>query len=73
MCSRFGCQVVRMGVSATVSTTTRVPFRVETVMQSAVKKLLEKDIITEINKEFSLTDKLFAMWISNLYGKSYVL
>ena len=34
MCSRFGCQVVRMGVSATVSTTTRVPFRVETVMQS---------------------------------------
>ena len=42
-------------------------------VQSAVKKLLEKDIITEINKEFSLTDKLFAMWISNLYGKSYVL
>ena len=42
-------------------------------VQSAVKKLLEKDIITEINKEFSLTDKLFAMWISKLYGKSYVL
>ena len=37
-------------------------------VQSAAKKLLEKDIITEINKTFSVTDKLFAMWINGLYG-----
>ena len=36
-------------------------------VQSAVKKLLEKDIITEINKVFSVTDRLFAMWIRKLY------
>lgn len=41
-------------------------------VQSAMKKLLEKDIITEINKVFSVTDKLFAMWINRLYGnKNY--
>ncbi len=37
-------------------------------VQSAVKKLLEKNIITEINHFFSVTDKLFAMWINKLYG-----
>ncbi len=37
-------------------------------VQSAAKKLLERDIITEINKVFSVTDRLFAMWINNLYG-----
>ena len=37
-------------------------------VQSAMKKLLEKDIITEINKVFSVTDKLFAMWMNRLYG-----
>ena len=37
-------------------------------VQSAVKKLLERDIITEINKVFSVTDRLFAMWINKLYG-----
>lgn len=37
-------------------------------VQSAVKKLLEKDTITEINKVYSVTDKLFAMWINRLYG-----
>lgn len=36
-------------------------------VQSAAKKLLEKDLITEINKVFSLTDRLFAMWIRKLY------
>ncbi len=35
-------------------------------VQSAVNKLLEKDIITQINKTFSLTDKFFAMWIRRL-------
>ena len=37
-------------------------------VQSAMKKLLEKDIITEINKVFSVTDRLFAMWMNKLYG-----
>lgn len=42
-------------------------------VQSAMKKLLEKDIITEINKVFSVTDKLFAMWMNRLYGnKNYL-
>lgn len=39
-------------------------------VQSAAKKLLEKDFITEINKTFSVTDKLFAMWINSIYGNS---
>lgn len=33
-------------------------------IQSAAKKLLERDTITEINKVYSVTDKLFAMWIT---------
>ena len=37
-------------------------------VQSAMKKLLEKDIITEINKVLSVTDRLFAMWMNRLYG-----
>lgn len=37
-------------------------------VQSAMKKLLEKDIITEINKVFSVTDKLFAIWMNRMYG-----
>lgn len=36
-------------------------------VQSAAKKLLEKDLITEINKVFSVTDRLFGMWIRRLY------
>lgn len=40
-------------------------------VQSAMKKLLEKDIITEINKVFSVTDKLFAMWINGIYGNKF--
>lgn len=42
-------------------------------VQSAMKKLLEKDIITEINKVFSVTDKLFAMWINEIYGNRFQL
>lgn len=42
-------------------------------VQSAVKKLLEKDMVTEINKVFSVTDKLFAMWINKMYGNNYPL
>ena len=39
-------------------------------VQSAMKKLLEKDIITEINKVFSVADRLFAMWMNGLYGNT---
>ena len=42
-------------------------------VQSATKKLLEKDIITERNKVYSLNDKLFAMWINKLYGNTTML
>lgn len=38
-------------------------------VQAATKKLLEKDLITEINKVYSVTDKLFAMWINAMYGE----
>lgn len=38
-------------------------------VQSAARKLLEKDLITEINKVFSVTDRLFAMWINQLHGE----
>lgn len=37
-------------------------------VQSAAKKLLERDIITQLNKKYSVTDKLFAMWINRIYG-----
>lgn len=36
-------------------------------VQSASKKLLEKDLITEVNKVYSVTDRLLAMWIRKLY------
>ena len=42
-------------------------------VQSAVKKLLEKDLITESNKVFFVTDKLFAMWMNQMYGHPVVL
>ena len=42
-------------------------------VQSAVKKLFEKDLITESNKVFSVTDKLFAMWMNQMYGHPVVL
>lgn len=33
-------------------------------VQAAAKKLLDRDLITEINKVYTLTDKLFSMWIN---------
>ena len=35
-------------------------------VQAAVKRLLDRDIITEINKVYSVNDKLFAMWINKI-------
>lgn len=42
-------------------------------IQAAAKQLLEKDHITEVNKVYSVTDKLFAMWINRVYGEGYSL
>ena len=42
-------------------------------VQSAIKKLLDKDFITEINKTYSLTDRLFALWIKTVYGTGFRL
>lgn len=42
-------------------------------VQSAVKKLLERDVITEINKVYSVTNRLFAMWINKMYGTDFEL
>ena len=36
-------------------------------VQSSARILLEKDYITCINKVYTLTDKLFAMWINRLF------
>lgn len=37
-------------------------------VQAATKKLIDKDLITETNNVYSVTDKLFAMWINQVYG-----
>ena len=37
-------------------------------VQSAAKKLSERDIITENNKVYYVTDRLLFMWINNMYG-----
>ena len=39
-------------------------------VQAALRKLLDRDIVTEINKVYSVTDKFFGMWIRRLYGPS---
>jgi AAA+ ATPase superfamily predicted ATPase len=42
-------------------------------VQSAIMKLLDKDILTELNKCYSITDKFFAMWINTIYGSKFKL
>lgn len=42
-------------------------------IQSAIMKLLEKDIVTELNKKYSVTDRFFGMWINTIYGNKYCL
>lgn len=37
-------------------------------VQSAVKKLLEKDLITENGKIYAVPDKFFGIWISTQIG-----
>jgi hypothetical protein len=40
-------------------------------VQAAAKKLLERDLITELSKRYALTDKLFGMWIRSVYGRGW--
>ena len=39
-------------------------------VQSAARVLLEKDYITKLEGEYSLTDKFFSLWIKRIYGPS---
>lgn len=39
-------------------------------IQSAVKQLLNQNLITEIHKEYSVTDKFFALWINRIYNET---
>ncbi len=42
-------------------------------VQFAAKKLLEKDLISVTAKRYTVTDKLFGMWINRIYGKGFEL
>ncbi|MFA6677212.1 MAG: ATPase, partial [Bacteroidales bacterium] len=42
-------------------------------VQASIKKLLDSDLVTEVNKSYQVTDKLFSMWINNMYGKPFEL
>ena len=41
-------------------------------VQSAAKRLLERDLITKEGKEYRLTDRLFSLWIKRLHGRVYL-
>ena len=41
-------------------------------VQSASKRLLERDLITKEGKEYRLTDRLFSLWIKRLHGRVYL-
>ena len=38
-------------------------------IQSAIKQLLNQNLITEIHKEYSVTDKFFALWMNRIYNE----
>lgn len=40
-------------------------------VQSAIKKLSDKELVTETNNSYMVTDKLLAMWINRLYSSGY--
>ena len=41
-------------------------------VQSAAKRLLDRDLITKEGKEYRLTDRLFSLWIKRLHGRTYL-
>ena len=38
-------------------------------IQSAIRQLLNQNLITEVHKEYSLADKFFALWINRIYNE----
>lgn len=38
-------------------------------VQSALSKLMDRELVTETNKEYSLNDKLLALWINKMSGE----
>lgn len=38
-------------------------------VQSALKQLLHQNLITEVHKEYSVTDKFFALWMNTIYNE----
>lgn len=42
-------------------------------VQAAIKQLKEKELVTEVDKVFSVTDKLFGLWMNELYGNKFKL
>lgn len=40
-------------------------------VQSSIKTLLDKDLITRINQSYQVYDRLFALYILNVYGNGY--
>lgn len=41
-------------------------------VQSAIRQLLDQYLITEVHKEYSVTDKFFALWINRIYNEKYL-
>lgn len=41
-------------------------------VQSAAKRLLDRDMITKEGKEYWLTDRLFSLWIKRMHGRAYL-
>lgn len=40
-------------------------------VQCAAKKLLERDVSTQINGVHSLTDRLLSLWSGRMYGSGF--
>lgn len=42
-------------------------------IQSAIKQLLNQNLITEIHREYSVTDKFFALWMNRIYNERILI
>lgn len=42
-------------------------------IQSATNKLLEKELISDTNRVFSVADKFLGMWINRIYGNNHLI
>ena len=41
-------------------------------VQSAAKRLLDRDLITKEDGTYRLTDRLFSLWIKRMHGREYL-